>query len=128
MTVAHRNCERMLIHVLNQRNEAWHEENVLRARQVELEQQLAAAEEYNDHLHEEVHLLHNQLHPLLPPNDENDNEDEMGSGVIMAEDDDDIEINGPEDVPPGEEEDEELEPASDEDGGEIFDTDSEDDA
>jgi hypothetical protein len=46
----------MLIHVLNQRNEAWNEENVLRAPQVELEQQLAAAEEYNDHLHEEVHL------------------------------------------------------------------------
>ena len=98
MTVAHRNCERLLIHVLNQRNEAWNEENALRARQVELEQQLAATEEYNDHLHEEVHLLHNQLHPLLPPDDENDNEDE------------------------------ELEPASDEDGGEIFDTDSEDNA
>ena len=124
LTVAHRNCERMLIHVMNQRNEAWHEENVLRARQVELEQQLAAAEEYNDNLHEEVHLLHNQLHPILPPNDE----DEMGSGVIMAEGDDDMEVNGPEDVPPDEEEDEELEPPSDEDGGEIFDTDSEDDA
>ena len=63
---------------------------------------MVVAEEYNDHLHEEVHLLHNQLHPLLPPDDENDNEDEMGSGVIMAEGDDDIEINGPEDVPPGE--------------------------
>jgi hypothetical protein len=50
----------------------------------------------------------------------------MGSGVIMAGDDDDIEINGLEDVPPEEKEDEELEPASDEDGGEIFDTDSED--
>ena len=95
MTVAHRNYERMLIHVMNQRNEAWHEDNVLRAQQVELEQQVVVAEEYNDHLHEEVHLLHNQLHPLLPPD---------------------------------EEEDEELEPASDEDGGEIFDTDSEDDA
>jgi len=34
LTVAHRNCERMLVHMLNQRNEAWHEENVLRARQV----------------------------------------------------------------------------------------------
>ena len=124
LTVAHRNCERMLIHVLNQWNEAWNEENALRARQVELEQQLAAAEEYNDHLHEEVHLLHNQLHPLLPPDDE----DEMGSGVIMAEGDDDMEVNGPEDVPPEEEEDEELEPASDEDGGEIFNTDSKDDA
>jgi hypothetical protein len=85
---------------------------------------LVATEEYNDHLHEKVNLLHNQLHPLLPPN----NDDEMGSGVIMAEDDDDIKINGPKDVLPEEEEDEELEPASDEDGREIFDTDSEDNA
>jgi hypothetical protein len=85
---------------------------------------LAATEEYNDHLHDEVHLLHNQLHPLLP----HDDDDEMGSGVIMAEDDDGIEINGPKDVPPEEEEDEELELASDEDRGEFFNTDSEDNA
>jgi hypothetical protein len=84
---------------------------------------LAAVEEYNDHLHEEVHLLHNQLHPLLP----HDNDEEMGSGVIMAKDDDDIKINGPEDVSLEGKEDEELEPASDKDEGEIFDTDSEDD-
>jgi hypothetical protein len=96
----------------------------LRARQVELEQQLAVAEEYNDHLHEEVHLLHNQLHPLLP----HDDDDEMGSGVIMDEDDDDIKINGPKDVPSEEEEDEDLEPASEKDRGEIFDTNLEDDA
>jgi hypothetical protein len=51
----------------------------------------------------------------------------MGSRVFMAEGDDDMEINGLEDVPL-EEEEEELEPASDVDGGEIFDTDSEDDA
>jgi hypothetical protein len=90
---------------------------------------LVDAKEYNGHLHEKVHLLHNQLHPLLPyENDDNDNDDEMGSGVIMAGDGNDMEVNGPEDVPPEEEEDEELEPASDEDGGEIFDTDSEDDA
>jgi hypothetical protein len=95
---------------------------------VGLEQQLAAAEEYNDNLHVEVHLLHNQLHPLLPDNNDDNTDDEgMGSGVFMAEGDDDIEINGPEDVPL-EEEGEELEPASDEDGGDIFDTDSEDDA
>jgi hypothetical protein len=125
LTVAHRNCERMLVHMLNQRNEAWHEENILRARQVELEQQLAAVEEYNNNLHEEVHLLNNQLNPLLPH--DNNNDEEIGSGVIMAEDDDDLEIDGLEDVPP-EEEDEELEPASDEDGGEIFDTNLEDDA
>jgi hypothetical protein len=68
------------------------------------------------------HLRCYKLHPLLP----HDNDDEMGSSVIMVEDDDDIEINGPEDVLPEEEEDEELEPASDEDGGEILDSDSED--
>jgi hypothetical protein len=117
----------MVVHVSNQWNEAWHEENILRARQVELEQQLAAAEEYNDNLHEEVHLLHNQLHPLLPDdNDDNTDDEGMGSRVFRAKGDDKIEISGPEDVPP--EEDEELEPASDEDGGEIFDTYSEDDA
>jgi hypothetical protein len=95
---------------------------------VELEQQLEATEEYNDNLHEEVHRLNNQLNLLLPH--DNDEDEEMGSGVFMAECDDDVEVNGPQDVPPEEEEkeDEELEPASDEDGGEIFDTDSEDDA
>jgi hypothetical protein len=94
---------------------------------VELEQQLAAIEEYNDNLHEEVHRLNNQFNPLLPH--DNDDDEEMGSGVIMAEGDDYIEIDGPEDVPPEEEvEDEELEPASDEDDREIFDTNLEDDA
>jgi hypothetical protein len=88
---------------------------------------LAVTEEYNDNLHEEVHLLNNQLNPLLPH--DNVDDEEMGSSVIMAKDDDDIEIERPKDVPPEEEEeDEELEPASDKDGGEIFDTDSEDDA
>ena len=67
LTPTNRNAERMLIHVLHQRNEAWSAEDVLRARQVELEQQLANAEEYNDNLHEEVHQLNNQLHPYVPP-------------------------------------------------------------
>jgi uncharacterized protein YlxW (UPF0749 family) len=122
----------MLVHVMNQRDEAWHEENVLRARQVELEQRIEAAEEYNDNLHEEVHRLNNQLNPLLPH--DNNEDEEMGSGVFMAEDDDGMEVNGPQDVPPEVEEDddddeeEELEPVSDEDDGEIFDTDSENDA
>jgi chromosome segregation ATPase len=67
LTTANRNAERMLTHVLHQRNEAWSTENVLRARQFELEQQLAYAEEYNDNLHEEVHRLNNQLNPYVPP-------------------------------------------------------------
>jgi hypothetical protein len=56
----------MLTHVLHQRNEAWSAEDVLRAQQFELEQQLAIAEDYNDNLHE-VHRLNNQLHPYVPP-------------------------------------------------------------
>ena len=32
VTTAHRNYDRMLVHVLGQRNEAWHEEDTLRAR------------------------------------------------------------------------------------------------
>jgi uncharacterized protein YlxW (UPF0749 family) len=59
LMTANRNGEHMFIHVLHQSNEAWSKEDVLRARQVELEQQLANAEEYNDNLHEEVHQLHN---------------------------------------------------------------------
>jgi hypothetical protein len=131
LTVAHRNCQRMLVHIMNQRDEAWHEKNVLRARQFELEQQLENAEEYNDNLHEEVHRLNNQLNPLLPRNINAD--EDMGSGIFMAENDDEVEVNGPQDAAPEEapeeeEDDEELEPVSDEDGGEILDTDSEDDA
>jgi len=68
----------MLVHVLGKRNEAWHEEDTLRARQLELEQQLANAEQYNENLHEEIHQLHNQLHPHhLPGTAEIDSEDEM---------------------------------------------------
>jgi hypothetical protein len=60
---------------------------------VELEQQLEDAQEYNDNLHEEVHRLNNQFNPLLPH--DNDEDEEMGSGVFVAEGDDDVEVNGP---------------------------------
>jgi hypothetical protein len=88
---------------------------------------LENAEECNDNLHEEVHCLNNQLNPLLPRN--NNADEDMGSGIVMAKDDDEVEVNGPQDATPEEaleegEEDEELEPVSDEDGGEILDTDS----
>ena len=43
---------------------------------------MANAEEYNDHLHEEVHQLHNQLHPYVPPRAA-----KMEPGVILADDD-----------------------------------------
>ena len=47
-----------------------------------MEQQLLAVEEYNDNLHEEVHQLHNQLHPFVPPRAA-----EMEPSVILADDD-----------------------------------------
>jgi len=75
----------MLVHVLGQRNEAWHEEDTFRARQPELEQQLANAEEYNENLHEEIHQLHNQLHPHhLPGAAELDSEDEMDADPAIG--------------------------------------------
>jgi hypothetical protein len=37
VTTTHRNCEHMLVQVLGHRNEAWHKEDTLRARQLELE-------------------------------------------------------------------------------------------
>jgi DNA gyrase/topoisomerase IV subunit A len=83
----------MLIHVLHQRNEAWSEEDFLRARQVELEQQLANAEEYNNNMHEEVHQLHNQLHPYVPPRaaeiDLDEDEDPEEPEAPVEDDDDD---------------------------------------
>jgi len=56
----------------------------LRARQLELQQQLANAEEYNENLHEEIHQLHNQLHPHhLPGVAEFISEDEMDEDPEM---------------------------------------------
>jgi len=84
VTTAHRNCERMLVHVLGQRNEARQEADTLRARQLELEQQLANAEEYNENQHEEIHQLHNQLHPHhLPGAAELDSEDKMDEDLEL---------------------------------------------
>jgi chromosome segregation ATPase len=92
LTTTNRNAERMLTHVLHQRNEAWSAENVLRARQFELEQQLANAEEYNDNLHEEVHRLNNQLNPYAPPGvaemDLDEDEDPEEPEAPAEEDDD----------------------------------------
>ena len=88
----------MLVHVLGQRNEAWHEEDTLRARQLELEQQLANVEEYNENLHEEIHQVHNQLHPRhLPRVAELDSKDEMDKDPeieVAARGDDDKEGSG----------------------------------
>jgi chromosome segregation ATPase len=92
LTTANRTTERMLTHVLHQRNEAWYAENVLRAQQFDIEQQLANAEEYNDNLHEEVHRLNNQLYPYVPPGAAEmdlDEDEDPEEPEAPAEDDDD---------------------------------------
>lgn len=97
LTTTHRNAESMLAHVLHQRNEAWSAENVLRARQFELEQRLADAEEYNDNLHEEVHRLNNQLNPYdLPGAAEMDLDvdEDPAEPVAPAEEHDDAAVGG----------------------------------
>ena len=49
----HKNCERMLVHMVEGRNEAWHREDVARARVHELEFYVEDLDEYNTNLHEE---------------------------------------------------------------------------
>jgi hypothetical protein len=56
---------------------------------------LANAEEYNDHLHKEVHQLHNQLHPYVPPRAvEMDLDEDPKEHEAPAKDDDAIGDDG----------------------------------
>jgi hypothetical protein len=53
---------------------------------------LANAEEYNNYLHEEVHQLHNQLHPYVPTGAADmdlDKDEDPEEHEAPAEDDDD---------------------------------------
>ena len=54
LTTAHKNCERMLVRMVEGRNEAWHREDIARARVHELEFYVEDLDEYNTNLHEEV--------------------------------------------------------------------------
>ena len=57
----------MLVRTVEGRNEAWHRENVARARTHELEFYVEDLEEHNTYLHEEVHRLSNLLDPNHEP-------------------------------------------------------------
>ena len=81
LTTTHRNCERMLVRMVDERNKAWHRENVTRARTNELEFYVEDLEEHNTYLHEEVHRLSNLLDPNHEPQ-----ADAMDPGVILADD------------------------------------------
>ena len=71
----------MLVRMVDGRNEAWHRENVARARTHELEFYVEDLEEHNTYLHEEVHRLSNLLDPNHEPQ-----ADAMDPGVILAGD------------------------------------------
>jgi DNA repair ATPase RecN len=61
LTQANRNADRLLEQLVQERNEAWNERDLLRQRVEELE-------EYNANLHEEFHALYNGMGPYAPPN------------------------------------------------------------
>ena len=108
LTTAHKNYERMLVRMVEGRNEAWHREDVARARAHELEFYVEDLEEYYTNLHEEFHRLNNLLDPNHEPQ-----ADAMDPGVIIADDDE-----------PKEEEEEDLEEVvvvneSDDEGGNV---------
>ena len=72
----------MLVRMVEGRNEAWHRENVARARTHELEFYVEDLEEHNTYLHEEVHRLSNLLNPNHEPQ-----ANAMDPGVILVDDD-----------------------------------------
>jgi uncharacterized coiled-coil DUF342 family protein len=59
LTQANRNADRMMGQLVQERNEAWNERDLLRQRVEELE-------EYNTNLHEEFHALYNRVGPYAP--------------------------------------------------------------
>ena len=72
----------MLVRMVEGRNEAWHREDVARARVHKLEFYVEDLDEYNTNLHEEVHRLNNLLDPNHEPQ-----ADAMDPGAIITDDD-----------------------------------------
>jgi hypothetical protein len=78
----------MIGQLVQERNEAWNERDLLRQRVDELE-------EYNINLHKEFHALYNGIGPYAPPDtaimDVDDDEDEP---AVAPVDDDDVATDG----------------------------------
>jgi hypothetical protein len=91
LTQANNNADRMIEQLVQERNEAWDERDLLRQRVDELE-------EYNVNLHEEFHALYNGVGPYAPPDaagmDVNDDDEDKptasprGDGDVSDPDDD----------------------------------------
>jgi hypothetical protein len=97
----------MMGHLVKERNEAWHREDVARERVEELEFYVNDLEGDNQILHEEVHQLYYQLHP--PPRVV-----ELDPVVILAdggESEEEFKEEDPEEV--------ELVDESDDEGGHV---------
>jgi hypothetical protein len=78
----------MIGHVVQERNEAWNERNLLRQRVNELE-------EYNINLHEEFHVLYNRIGPYAPPDAAGmDVDDDDNEPAVAPADDDDVTTDG----------------------------------
>jgi len=90
LTQANNNADRMIGQLVQERNEAWDERDLLLQRVDELE-------EYNGNLHEEFHALYNGVGPYAPPDAagmdiDDDNQDEPvvspgGDGDVSDPDD-----------------------------------------
>jgi hypothetical protein len=88
LTQANSNADRMIGQLVQERNEAGNERDLMRQRVKELE-------EYNSNLHEEFHALYNGVGPYAPPDatgkDVDNDEDEP---VVAPSDNDDAATDG----------------------------------
>jgi hypothetical protein len=99
LTQANNNADHMIGQLVQERNEAWNERNLLRQRVDELE-------EYNVNLHEEFHALYNGIDPYAPPEaagmDVDDDEDEPAAAPAnndAATDGSNGDVSDPDDGP-----------------------------
>jgi FtsZ-binding cell division protein ZapB len=88
LTQANNNADRMIGQLVQERNEAWNERDLLRQRVEELE-------EYNANLQEKFHTLYNGMGPYAPPDtvgmDVDYDEDEP---AVAPDDDNDVATDG----------------------------------
>jgi hypothetical protein len=77
----------MIGQLVQERNEAWNERNLLRQRVEELE-------EYNINLHEEFHALYNGIVPYAPPDAAGMDIDDDEDKPVVAPADDDVATDG----------------------------------
>jgi uncharacterized coiled-coil DUF342 family protein len=88
LTQANTNADRMIGQLVQERNEAWNERNLLRQRVEKLE-------EYNVNLHEEFYALYNGISPYTPLDAAGmDVDEDKDEPTVAPADDDDIAIDG----------------------------------